>query len=316
MIAKNRDTIYFSDDWVLPKYHKWVALVKEENVVVLIKHASALSKILVLSCDMDAQDVDGVLNKIPYNKIMTQIYWRDFTDVASEDLRMSSRTTDSVQIRIGGRWYKKATDRNKLIHWATFIINLEKEIDEIMSDMSSTVRNECRRAQKRGAVVTLESTIGEWIEDFYDFYRRLQAEFSLVPPDRKIVEEMIAGKNAVAVIGHDSCGVSAVNIIYLAPPHAYYMLGASSNSKERGLGQLMQLETINYLKSKGFKKYDLGGVNQAQPGILAFKKSLGGDFYELGSEWIYTPRVIDILLRLRFLMTRLRSALVLTARFS
>ena len=313
MVSENMDTIYFSDDWLLPKYYGWVALVREENAVVFFKRVLFISKIIVLSCDLGAQEVNVILDKLSYNRFLTRIYWHNFTNVDSEESPMSPQaTTDAAQIRLGSRWYEKASDSNKLIHWATYIINLEKEIDQILSEMESTVRNKFRRAQKKGAIVTFETEIGKWTEDFYKLFERLQEEFGLSVPDHNMLHEIFAGKNAVAVVGHDASGVSAINIIYLAKPYAYYMLGASSHSKEQGVGQLMQLETINYLKSKGFKKYDLGGVNAAQPGILTFKKSFGVDFYDLGSEWIHTPTMIGILLKIRFFLTKLRSNPVLT----
>ncbi|ARN79952.1 GNAT family N-acetyltransferase [Methylocystis bryophila] len=316
MLAGNLDTIYFSDDWVLPKYLGWSSELKEENALVLVKRVLFVSKMLVLTFNLDTDSVNRLLESVPHNSYLTTIHWRDLTNTASTGSPLSSQNVDPAQIRVGLRWYKKASDSNKLIHWATFVVDLEKDIDEIVADMEATVRNKFRRAQKRGAVVTFEETTGEWTKDFYRLFKRLQAEFGLPIPDRDMLEQIFAGKNAVAVVGHDSEGISAINIIYLAQPYGYYMLGASSNSKEQGVGQLMQLETIGYLKSKGFKKYDLGGINSAQPGILAFKKSFGGDLYDLGSEWVYTPKLVQLLTKLRSSYNYLRSNAALPARFS
>lgn len=316
MPAGNRDTIYFSDDWMLPKYLGWSLQIKEDNALVLLKRVAFVSKMLVLTFELDAHNVTKLIENVPHNKLLTAVHWRDFTNTAPEDFHVWPQNLDLTQVRLGNRWYKKASDNNKLIHWATFIIDLEKDTNDIIAEMRSTVRNEFRRAQKRGVIITFEDTIGEWIDHFYRFFKRLQVEYGLGAPDRNMLEQMFAGKNAVAAVGWDSGGVSAINIIYLARPYGYYMLGASSNSKEQGVGQLMQLETIKYLKSKGFKKYDLGGVNSAQPGIMAFKKSFGGDFCGLGCEWVYTPKLVELLTRLRSSYNYLRSNSALAARVS
>jgi hypothetical protein len=46
--------------------------------------------------------------------------------------------------------------------------------------------------------------------------------------------------------------------------------------------------------------HDPGGVNFSQRGIFEFKKSLGADFCDLGSEWIFTPKIMDLVLKIQW----------------
>ncbi len=297
--TEDRDLIYFSTNWMLPKYQGWSVQAKDERVVVLVKRYSIFERVLILTRGVEAREIDVIVDKIPHNKWLTQIYWHNFTDVFPEVSHNRLPTSETRRIRVGGNWYEQVSDSNKLLHFATFVINLENDLEEIIAAMDSSARNKFRRAQKRGAVVTFETTLGEWIEEFYKFFQRLNDEFALPIPEFKMLQDMFAGQNAIGVVARGTTGVEAVNIIYLAFPHAYYMLGAGSKEQEQGVGQLMQLETIKYLKEGGFKSYDLGGVNFSQRRIFEFKKSLGGDFCDLGSEWILTPKIMDLVLKIR-----------------
>ena len=74
--------------------------------------------------------------------------------------------------------------------------------------------------------------------------------------------------------------IIAVNLIYLCPPYAFDLYGATGDNLITGTGQFLRWEGTRWLKSRNLKWYDLGGVAtiDASNPIYAFKKTLGGRY--------------------------------------
>ena len=72
-----------------------------------------------------------------------------------------------------------------------------------------------------------------------------------------------------------------INFIYVCERQAYYMFGASAERFESGTGQLLQWEIMRFLKARGVRWYDLGGVRAADPtnGIFLFKGGLAASLF-------------------------------------
>jgi hypothetical protein len=107
-------------------------------------------------------------------------------------------------------------------------------------------------------------------------------------PESSLIEKMIVGGDLVTVsaLGPDGA-IIAVNLIYLCPPYAFDLYGASGENRITGSGQFLRWECTRWVKSHGLTWYDLGGVatTEASNPIYAFKRTLGGKYVDLGSEY-------------------------------
>ena len=107
-------------------------------------------------------------------------------------------------------------------------------------------------------------------------------------PNRAVIEKKIAAGDLVIASALSLDGtIIAVNLIYLCPPYAFDLYGASGDNLITGTGQFLRWEGTRWLKSRSLKWYDLGGVatRDASNSIYAFKKTLGGRYVSLGSEY-------------------------------
>ena len=85
-------------------------------------------------------------------------------------------------------------------------------------------------------------------------------------------------------------------VVSAAGDSAIYLLAATGEKglKERG-AYLLQWRAIQWLKERGCRWYDVGGINpDRNPGVYQFKTGLGGqEFqqaggYQLGGDWVNT----------------------------
>ena len=154
-----------------------------------------------------------------------------------------------------------------------------------------------RKAQKAGVRFRVSNNIRDPdINAFFSFYAALAKRVGLDTLDRAVIEKMIEQGDLIGVSAVASDGVvNTVNLIYLCPPYAFELYGASGETITTGAGQFVRWEMIRLLKGRRLRWYDFGGVSSTDRSnrIYAFKKSFGGRYIELGSEY---RRVSSILM--------------------
>ena len=106
---------------------------------------------------------------------------------------------------------------------------------------TSNTRTKARKAQKAGVRSRVSNDIRDPdIEAFFSLYAALAKRVGLDTPDRAVIEKMIEqgdliGVSAVAPDG----AVNTVNLIYLCPPYAFDLYGASGENMATGAGQFV-----------------------------------------------------------------------------
>jgi lipid II:glycine glycyltransferase (peptidoglycan interpeptide bridge formation enzyme) len=166
-----------------------------------------------------------------------------------------------------------------------------------------------RKARECGAEFRVTTEPTQDLDAFFSFYKPIVKRLGLQLPSRPLIEKMLRGDDLLCLAAVDSTGVSVItNLVYLCEPHAYFLYGASAPKVAGGIGQFLQWEAMRLLKERGYRWYDLGGVATTSPsdGIYAFKKALGGQYVDLGSEY---RRVAPAVAELYAWLTKLRGAL-------
>ena len=166
--------------------------------------------------------------------------------------------------------------------YRTFVLDLSPPLEELRRNLDKKWRNQLSRAEKNGLRVvacsetdqyrifcgmykqmtnrkTFESTVD--IEEF----ERIQADLPETHRMRILIceQEGIPVASVVASVMGDS---------------AIYVLGATSDKGLDAKGSyLLQWTLIQWLKERGVRRYDLGGINpQQNPGVYHFKRGLSG----------------------------------------
>jgi hypothetical protein len=166
--------------------------------------------------------------------------------------------------------------------YRTFVVDLSPSLDELRKGLDKKWRNQLVRAEKN----SLEIISGHGREEFRQFsemywemrkrksfessvnideFERMQEEL----PDSQRMHILICKENGISVAGlvASTIGDSAI-----------YLLGATSDAGLNAKGAyLLQWTMIQHLKERGFRFYDLGGIDpQTNPGVYHFKKGLSG----------------------------------------
>lgn len=276
-------SIFFNDDWALPKYYGWSQLALAPDLKVLSKCFGPLRRRLLLSQGHSQAEIASALEKTGSLDHRTEVYLHLFD--ADEDEALT----------ICGRRFSRALDNRRILNVATFVVDLARSEDELWKNLGAKGRNAARKPVEGGATVSIAASPDAALDAFYRLYASIARSANLQTPPRALIEKMMFGGNMISAACRNGVGeIEAVNLIYLSGNVGFYMFGATCAAPGVGVGQFTQWETIKYLRGAGQQFYDLGGVSSLDPGdgIFRFKKSLGGSLVQLGAEYVFCPKIV------------------------
>jgi FemAB family len=167
--------------------------------------------------------------------------------------------------------------------YRTIRLDLTPPLDLLRKQLDQKWRNQLNRAEKNNLVVVE----GSGLEDFRAFVplfdemnRRKQLEStgsihnyesvqSLLPPAHRFLV-LRAELDSVPVAGLVGAAIGSTGV---------YVLGATTDTGMQAKGSyLLQWRMIQWLKERGLRTYDLGGINPVtNPGVYHFKKGFSGE---------------------------------------
>ena len=169
---------------------------------------------------------------------------------------------------------------------ATFILDLDRDLDAILKSFEEKTRYNIRLAEKKGVTV-IEDVSEKGIKIFNELYRETSKRdnFLVHPPVyyQKMREIMFpAGLGTNFTAYYEDKPVASV-IIFAFGKRLWYMYGASSSGSRNVMpNHLLHWEVIKWAKDRGYKDYDLWGIpanpHEAHPlfGVYRFKKGFNG----------------------------------------
>jgi lipid II:glycine glycyltransferase (peptidoglycan interpeptide bridge formation enzyme) len=156
-----------------------------------------------------------------------------------------------------------------------WVLDLNKNEEELLAGMRKTTRYEIRRAEKMGI------TIDTGLKDFFALYTQTSQRHGFVPHSGIREEVEVFGNNAIVLNAGFEGETIASAIILFWGDQAVYHHGASIQSKVPA-SYLLQWEAIREAKKRGKKLYNFWGIapedkpNHPWRGITLFKKGFGG----------------------------------------
>ena len=166
--------------------------------------------------------------------------------------------------------------------YKTFLLDLAPELDELRKALDKKWRNQLSRAEKND----LQVTTGNGSADFqkfcliYNQMRKRKAFTTSVDVEEFMqMQEDLTESQHMRILICEEKGVPIAGLVASAMGDSgIYLLGATSDAGLNSKGSyLLQWTLIQWLREKGIRWYDLGGIDQAvNPGVYLFKRGLSG----------------------------------------
>lgn len=163
----------------------------------------------------------------------------------------------------------------KVIPNYTYIINLEKDINEIEKDFSTERRNDIKKAIKDGVTTRITSDYNLIKPLILSTFTRKEKSVDIKMID-KILFEFAEKENSFAYISYQNNKAIATSFCVYDKEKAYYLLGGyDSKNKHQGAGALAVFNAIKHSKKLGIKKFDFEG--SMLPEVEKYFRGFGGD---------------------------------------
>ena len=176
----------------------------------------------------------------------------------------------------------------------TYVVELNRSLDELMAGLERNWRNQLRRAEAAAPEITFGSDFSLWqrylpLHNELVERKGLRAQ-SLSLADLERMSKELGGQIEFMVVkaqGKDGCG----GALWTFKEKAYFALSAANAwGLERNLPNFMYWRAITRLKDAGFKKFDLTGIDPLRNwGVFNFKRGLQARAVEQLGEWEWSP---------------------------
>lgn len=165
---------------------------------------------------------------------------------------------------------------------STYILDLTKNLDEIVSNFEPKFRYNMKLAEKKEILVQ-EDKSEEAVEKFYEIYKETcsRQTFIIHPISYyKKIHSLLTRRNlaTIFIAYKDNVPIAAV-FIFAFGKRVWYMYGASGNQYRNFMpNNLLHFNVIKWAKENGFLEYDLWGIpsnpteNHPLWGVYRFKK--------------------------------------------
>jgi hypothetical protein len=172
--------------------------------------------------------------------------------------------------------------------YRTFLLDLAPGLEELRKGLDAKWRNHLSRAEKNNLRVVAGSGNDEF-RTFCMIYNQMRKrktfETTVDVEEFGRIQQDLAEPHRMRILICEDRGIPVAGLVVSAMgDSAIYLLGATSDEGLRSQGAyLLHWTMIQWLKEKGIRWYDLGGIDPiANPGVYSFKKGFSGaDVYQL-----------------------------------
>jgi len=167
--------------------------------------------------------------------------------------------------------------------YRTFLLDLSPSLDELRKRLDAKWRNKLKQAEKNQLTV-ISANDSAAFRTFSEIYREMlmrKAFDTTVDVDEfGRMQEILGESQRMQVFICECKGVPVAGLVVSAIGNsAIYLLGATSDAGLDARGAyLLQWTAFHWLKERGVRWYDLGGIDpEANPGVYSFKKGFSGE---------------------------------------
>ncbi|MDD3190256.1 MAG: peptidoglycan bridge formation glycyltransferase FemA/FemB family protein [Candidatus Pacebacteria bacterium] len=186
--------------------------------------------------------------------------------------------------------FKKAGFKNAPIHMmhpeTTWILNIDKDEANLLSEMKKNHRNLIRRAGKEGVEI-IQGDSEEFLKSFYKIHMETVRRHHFVPFSYEYIKQELEtfkkdGQISIFNARYENKIISSAIIVFYGN-EAFYHHGASSSEHTKIPSSYLALFTaIQEAQKRGIKKFNFYGIVDNKPrhpwfGLSKFKKGFGGE---------------------------------------
>ena len=172
--------------------------------------------------------------------------------------------------------------RNLAGTYRTFILDLSPPLEELRRNLDRKWRNMLTQSEKKGLKIVAGTGMDGYrvfCQLYGQMWKRKGFDTSVSIKQFGRIQELLAESQRMQVLICEEAGVPVAGIVASAiGDSAIYLLGATSDQGLNSRGSyLLQWTLIHWLKERGFRCYDLGGIDpEINPGVYQFKRGLSG----------------------------------------
>ena len=166
--------------------------------------------------------------------------------------------------------------------YRTFLMDLTPSLEELRSRLDPKWRNKLKGSEKNNLTVISGHGGDEYrafCEIYFQMRKRKGFDTTVDAEEFGRMQEALTESQRMHVLICQDRGVPVAGLVVSAMgDSAIYLLGATSDAGLNAKGAyLLQWTMICWLKERGIRSYDLGGIDpEGNPGVYYFKRGLSG----------------------------------------
>jgi GNAT acetyltransferase-like protein len=167
--------------------------------------------------------------------------------------------------------------------YRTFLLDLDPGLEELRKRLDKKWRNQLSRAERNDMRMITGTGVAEF-RTFCLLYNQMRQrkafETTVDVEEFARIQDDLPESHRMRVSICEDKGVPVAGLVASAMgDSAIYLLGATSDEGLNSKGSyLLQWNLLEWLKEKGMKQYDLGGIDPVgNPGVYSFKKGFSAE---------------------------------------
>jgi lipid II:glycine glycyltransferase (peptidoglycan interpeptide bridge formation enzyme) len=192
--------------------------------------------------------------------------------------------TDSFAGAFMESWRSLGLARNETARtYRTFRVDLTRPLEDIRKGLGAKWRNKLNGAEKNGLSITEGAgtdLYARFLAAYHEMMERKNFETTVdVTEFQRIQEDLTSDLKMQVFLCEREGKVLNALVVSAIGDTAIYLLGATSDEGLKLKGAyLLQWRAIQWIKSRGCRWYDLGGIDPVlNPGVYEFKSGFGGE---------------------------------------
>ena len=221
--------------------------------------------------------IDEAFNDVDGEKEQT------FVDDIITYLDKNNTIADYIEKAQANVVFNKYPQKANVIPWGTYLVDINKDDEQLLASFHTKHRNVIRKAIKDGCIVE-KSTIEIVQECITSTLTRQKVHAPSIDYYKKLKERIPENVEFYHVINDGK--IDGVALVIYGKISGYYMYGGSAEHHHTGSVNLLQYEIMKDLRKKGVMQYDLVGARiiyeegSKYEGIQRFKSRFSSKMLE------------------------------------
>ena len=166
--------------------------------------------------------------------------------------------------------------------YRTFLVDITPSLDELRRGLDAKWRNKLKQSEKNRLTVISgngSEEFGAFCEIYSQMRKRKTFESTVSVDEMSRIQDALPEPQRMHVLICQDKGIPVAAIVVSAMgDSAIYLLGATNDAGLNSKGAyFLHWTMISWLKERGIKTYDLGGIDpEGNPGVYYFKRGFSG----------------------------------------